>query len=468
MFQGGGANNLDVVLAAGAMLVNGTPFSTAFSRKTRLLMAAHVHAQTHMGLGSEPRKAIKFCGQNGFPAKVIMMDNQFADLEAEVPMVETDAVVARERASKIETQHRSVKERAMAMASTLPHNQLPAQITINLTHMCVPCLNAFPRENGVSREWSPREMACKCALDFPTRFPADFGGLVEAHEDPEVTNAMRPRMHTGMCLGPTRNKRDTLKVCDVKTGRVKKLRKIDALPLPDDIIELTSQRGEKDNEQGRKKHLELPNRNVQTCGVDDEELAEDNEDIAALARMSGARPSLLAVFPGPDLERNLPGGTMAPTHGTSLQTNEEREHAARVNADLESRGPISAGASTAADSEVIEGREDPDDPNPEAQECKWELEWDETLVEMASDDEDEDDGADAAGQPEEQIASGVNKAQAAAGEHRGGGCSLRQNPRRVQQAHSPDFSMRSMPRHAPQGNSPKIFKQCPSNKPWNT
>ena len=67
-------------------------------------------------------------------------------------------------------------------------------------------------------------------LDFDSHCVANFGSFVEAHKDADVPNTMRDRIFSGIYLGPTGNIQGTLKVFDIKTGKIKKPRKVTSFP----------------------------------------------------------------------------------------------------------------------------------------------------------------------------------------------------------------------------------------------
>ena len=75
-------------------------------------------------------------------------------------------------------------------------------------------------KNGISEEFSPREIVLCRSVEFNKYCKGMFGLYVEAGEDANVTNDMRPRTYSGILLGPSSNIQGTPKVFTLKTGQV--------------------------------------------------------------------------------------------------------------------------------------------------------------------------------------------------------------------------------------------------------
>ena len=87
-------------------------------------------------------------------------------------------------------------------------------------------LNCMLALQGISEHLYPREIVTVQYIDFNKHCKAQLGSHTEAHEDRVVTNTHNPRTFHGIYLGPTGNIQGTLKVFGLKTGVVKKPRKI--------------------------------------------------------------------------------------------------------------------------------------------------------------------------------------------------------------------------------------------------
>ena len=113
-----------------------------------------------------------------------------------------------------------MKERGRIVQSFLPYAVLPKVFVIHLIYFVVFWLNAFYAKNGISEEFSPREIVLCRSVEFNKYCKGMFGLYVEAGEDANVTNDMRPRTYSGILLGPSSNIQGTPKVFDLKTGKV--------------------------------------------------------------------------------------------------------------------------------------------------------------------------------------------------------------------------------------------------------
>ena len=105
---------------------------------------------------------------------------------------------------------------------------------------------------------------------------------------------------------------------------VKKLRKMQSLPVPDSVTKPMDDRGESDNEKGCKVRIEFLNRHRVAFALDNDDLVE----LEASDGIPGGRhPTLPAELPG--VQRLRDGS------GVTESTDEHRAHAARIDAGLE-------------------------------------------------------------------------------------------------------------------------------------
>ena len=84
-------------------------------------------------------------------------------------------------------------------------------------------LDFMPYLQGISKNFSPRDIVTGRSIDFNKHYKAQLGSYVEANEDRAFTNNQNPRTFTGIYLGPTGNIQGTLKVFDPTTSVVKKM-----------------------------------------------------------------------------------------------------------------------------------------------------------------------------------------------------------------------------------------------------
>ena len=99
--------------------------------------------------------------------------------------------------------------------------------------------------NGISDVFSPREIVTRRVVDYKLHCRANFGQYVMAHEDPDVTNDMGGQTFAGVYLGPTGNLQGTVRIMDLITGHVKKVKNFTQVPMPDSAIKIVNNWGKK-------------------------------------------------------------------------------------------------------------------------------------------------------------------------------------------------------------------------------
>ena len=154
---------------------------------------------------------------------------------------------------------------------------------------------------------------------------------------------MRPRTFPGIFLGPTGNRQGTHKVFDINTGVVKKPRTITPLPMPDRVIAVIEDWGQRHQKEDKASTLKFLNQKQQQYNWDNDNL-EYNE---VLIEPDIAHPDIPAEFPGIDLESEHPH------HHQVVEVIEESEdehiYAAQCNASLDDLPHKPTGVSTAVD-----------------------------------------------------------------------------------------------------------------------
>ncbi len=86
------------------------------------------------------------------------MDIEFNKVHDHVPMLDVNTTAASKHVGDIEWRIRLIKERAWGIICTLPYSCLPRIMLIHLLHFITMWLNNFPVSNGVSADFSPREI----------------------------------------------------------------------------------------------------------------------------------------------------------------------------------------------------------------------------------------------------------------------------------------------------------------------
>jgi hypothetical protein len=225
-----------VVITADVMFVNGIAFLTMLSQKLQLSTVEQLPLCTDTQLSNSLTKIVRLYACIGFIVRVIMMDQEFDKVEDACNMVEINTTAAPEHVGKIKRFIRTIEECSHAPVLDLTYTLLPCQVVIHLVYFAVLWLNSLPAATGVSDKYSPWEIILGRELDFEKHCKTTFGSNVEAHDNPTITNTMRPRTFPGIFLGPTGNRQGTHKVFNINTGVVKKPRTITPLPMPDRVM----------------------------------------------------------------------------------------------------------------------------------------------------------------------------------------------------------------------------------------
>jgi hypothetical protein len=120
-------------------------------------------------------------------------------------MLDVNTPAASEHVGDIKRRVCLIKERARGIVCTLPSPRLPRIMLIHLIHFIRMWLNNIPAINGVSLDYSPREIILRHHLSYKYHCHTPFRAYCETHEDNEPTNSMRSCALPTICLGPTGN-----------------------------------------------------------------------------------------------------------------------------------------------------------------------------------------------------------------------------------------------------------------------
>jgi hypothetical protein len=103
----------------------------------------------------------------------------------------------------IELYMRTIKERIRAKTNTLPLEQLPHRLIVEIAYNAVFWLNCFPHKDGIQNTLSPRTIVTGTKIDFNKHCKLQFGTYVQMHE--QHNNSLLPRTAGAITLCPTRN-----------------------------------------------------------------------------------------------------------------------------------------------------------------------------------------------------------------------------------------------------------------------
>ena len=135
-------------------------------------------------------------------------------------------------------------------------------------------VNALPSSKGASQKYSPREIVTGQHPEFKNHCRVVFRPYVEAHDEPNITNKMAPRIHEYISLRPTRNIQGTQKLFCLRSGIVLKRRNIIRMITSDCIIKLVEYWGGGSRGEKYGKVIEICNRNKELFDWENEEVEE--------------------------------------------------------------------------------------------------------------------------------------------------------------------------------------------------
>jgi hypothetical protein len=237
---------INVTLTADIMFVNGLPFFITQSRGIRLLTIEFLPSRTAEQLNKSLIKIARLYRRGGFIVRTCLMDMEFECLSEIVDYLLINCTGAREHVTDVERSIRTVKERSRSVVSELPYADcMPDQMIIHLMYFVCMWINAFPSKNGVSTQYSPREIVTGTKLDYSKHCKALWGSYVEASEDADVTNTLKQRTYPCIVLGPTGNFQGLVKCFNLETKQVIKRHRVTELPMPDRVIRRVINLGKK-------------------------------------------------------------------------------------------------------------------------------------------------------------------------------------------------------------------------------
>ena len=201
--------NKHVVLVADVMFVNGLPFFITLSRKIRFMTIQYVPRRTAGELANALKTVIKLYRRAGFRPSTALMDGEFEKIrERVIDYVLVNTTAKNEHVGEIERKISHVKDTCRCITADVPYVVLPNRMIKRLVINSVMMMNCYLDKQGVSDEYSPRELVLRWQLG-EQHLKHSFGSYGLAYEDPTRTNTMEPRGTEVICLGPTGNMQGT-------------------------------------------------------------------------------------------------------------------------------------------------------------------------------------------------------------------------------------------------------------------
>ncbi|KAL7462980.1 hypothetical protein ACHAXS_003351 [Conticribra weissflogii] len=225
------------------MFVNGIAFLVTVSRGLKFITTHYLPSRETNDLTNSLRETIKIYQRGGFKIQTVLMDGEFEKVKPHLPEVIVNTTAAGEHVGEVERQIRTIKERARGITCTMPYQKMPGRMIVDLIYFCTMWLNATPNKNGVSEDYSPRELVVRQRLDYKRHCRVPFGAYCEVFEDRERTNTMASRTRSAISLGPTGNMQGSYKFLCLETGRVIRRRQFKELPMPGSVIKKVEELG---------------------------------------------------------------------------------------------------------------------------------------------------------------------------------------------------------------------------------
>ena len=137
---------------------------------------------------------------------------------------------------KVERMIRTVKQRLRSVTSDFPFSPIPKMVLIHSVYYVIMMLNAFPRDQGVTGGFLPRELVIGRSSNYLRDCRATVGAYIEAGRDATVTNGQDNRTHTCIALGAFGNRQGSIKCFYLDTGKVVIRRTFRTMSWPNRLI----------------------------------------------------------------------------------------------------------------------------------------------------------------------------------------------------------------------------------------
>jgi len=147
------------------------------------------------------------------------VDRQFECIRKymEVVGINLNTTAWDEHITEIERYIQTVKESIRAITSTLPFEQLPHRLIVEIAHNAIFWLNCFPHKDDIHSTLSPHTIATVSKIDFNKHCKLQFGTYIQMHE--QHNNSLLPRMSGAIALRPTGNEQGSYYFLSLHTGK---------------------------------------------------------------------------------------------------------------------------------------------------------------------------------------------------------------------------------------------------------
>eukprot|EP00804_Cyclotella_cryptica_P016673 CCRYP_001990-RA/>CCRYP_001990-RA protein AED:0.73 eAED:0.24 QI:0/-1/0/1/-1/0/1/0/427 len=311
------------------MFVSGLPFLITLSRRVRYITIQFVPRRTAGELANAMKMVVGLYRRAGIICQTALMDGEFEKINQKlINIIEVNITAKNEKVPEIERKIRHIKERVRSMKADLPYQVLPNIMIKRMVLHAGLLLNAYVNKQGISNEYSPREIILRWQLCWDKHCRHPFRAYGQAYDDPSSTetNTQQARSRDVICMGPTGNIQGSYYFVDLSTKAVTKRRRFQELPVPDSIIKKVEAWGRRDKQTGI---IRFRNKNNDPYEWDNEHdaLVEDNAPEPEEAPFW----DIPAETPGVEIEANVPALVTPPP-----PPEEQRLAAAVANAGIDS------------------------------------------------------------------------------------------------------------------------------------
>jgi len=196
-----------ITLAIDIMFINKIPFIMTMSCNICFGTAELIKDMKNNTLVTSNKQVVQAYQAHGFRLKAILADGQFIHIQQIIKQkgITLNICAGNEHIGEIERYIRTVKERVRSIATALPFERYPPQLTVKIVYNCVFWLNSFPHKDTVHTTMSPRAIMMGQRITYNKHSKLEFGTYVQTHK--KHNNSMEPRTSGAIALRPSGNEK---------------------------------------------------------------------------------------------------------------------------------------------------------------------------------------------------------------------------------------------------------------------
>ena len=228
----------EVTIAIDVLHVNNIAFLATTSRKIHFGTIAALLNTDDINILQALKNTIAIYRRGGLRPRLVLADGAFTSdhMKASLQMlgVLLNPTARDEHVGDIERYIRTIKERMRCVYNTLPFDQIPKAMLIEMAKFAVFWLNSFPHPLGISQTESPRRLVTGENIDYNKHCRYEFRQYVQCHEQHD--NTMAPRTVGAIALRPTGNRQGSYYFLSLNSGRIITRNHATPLPMPQEVL----------------------------------------------------------------------------------------------------------------------------------------------------------------------------------------------------------------------------------------